>query len=368
MSRALLAPALAVLALASTALAALPARPGPPIKKTSVSWARGPWLHYDKGRCRFVRAPSRKSFDAVLRRQPGMRIVYTPAGTLTDVDVALNDSTERAAGRAAMKFSEYVNDFPSVRQPLLAAAMAAKAAPDVVISANVLPNLYPRIQATYERRCVPFVNEHGVAGTRDIPRFQLDSYALGVAEANEAKKIIEARGWDASKTWVLGCSDPAVTSGAADDVNRGYRTTLVELLGIPQDHVVQRDLVCTFESGTEKARQAMTEWLDGHPDAKYVTATSGSDDVYSQGLASALRDADFGDRALVVGAGGGHSSLELIASGDPIFAVDGHPNYASWGPAIVALAQQIALGQAVPSVVSPRPVVVTEANVDRFLR
>src|SRR5262245_59295174 len=111
-TRALLAAA--ALALASTALGALPAKRGP-TGTTPVSW-QGRWVRYDRDKCGFVPAPSQKTFAASLLRQPGMRLVYTPAGRLTDVDVTLNDSTRAAARSAQMTFYEYANDFPSVKQ------------------------------------------------------------------------------------------------------------------------------------------------------------------------------------------------------------------------------------------------------------
>ena len=99
------------------------------------------------------------------------------------------------------------------------------------------------------------------------------------------------------------CTDPGVTTepGTVYDINRGFRETLVELLGMSADQIEATDLVCTFELGAEKARQAMADWLTANPDVTHVVGTTHIDDVYSLGLSNALRDAEFGENALVVG-------------------------------------------------------------------
>ena len=111
----------------------------------------------------------------------------------------------------------------------------------------------------------------------------------------------------------------------------------------------------------------MADWLTAHPQAKYVTAVTHIDSVYSLGLANALRDAGFGDRAIVVGRGGDAGYMKLIAKGDPIVAVDGNPQFTQWGVPIVAMAEDIALGNPVPALVSPKVVTVTKANASKYV-
>jgi ABC-type sugar transport system substrate-binding protein len=133
------------------------------------------------------------------------------------------------------------------------------------------------------------------------------------------------------------------------------------------DQIEPTDLVCTFEQGAEVARQSMADWITANPDAAYVVGTTHIDDLYSFGIANALRDADFGENALVVGRGGGSATLGLIAQGDPILAVSGNPVFTAWGDPIVAMAQDIALGYPVPFLVSPPVVPVTAENVSDFV-
>ena len=106
----------------------------------------------------------------------------------------------------------------------------------------------------------------------------------------------------------------------------------------------------------------MADWITAHPDAKYVTAVSHIDSVYSLGMANALRDAGYGDRAIVAGRGGDAGYIKRIKQGDPIVAVDGDPQFTKWGVPIVGMAQDLALGNPVPALVSPAVLTVTKAN------
>lgn len=181
---------------------------------------------------------------------------------------------------------------------------------------------------------------------------------------------ITARGWPVAELRIVTCTDPAITTEpgtVSNHINRGFRETLVELLGASPDQIEATDLVCTYELGAEKARQAMADWLTANPDVQCVVGTTHIDDVYSLGLANALRDANFGENALVVGRGGGSAWLELMATGDPIAGVSGNPDFPSWGDPIVAMAQDIALGKPVPYLVSPPVAAVTAENVADYL-
>lgn len=355
----------------STALAAtMKFKPGKVLETHATVSFKGPWYVYNKSACRFrVTAKHPKAYVSQLRRQPGMRLAYSPEGTQTAFDKTLNDVTRRAAVKAGMKFFQFSNEYPSTTLPLQAADQAKTVKADVVISANVQPDLYPAIQKKYEQSCIPFLDEYKVPGTKNVPAFQADNFLTGAVMAAAAAKIIKKRGWPVKQTWVVTCQDPNNTTqpGTVYDILRGYRQTLAKQLGIPNDHIAAPDLVCDFKLGAEGARQAVADWLTAHPDAKYVTVGTYIDDIYGQGAANALRQAGFGSRGLVVGRGGGEASLKLIASNDPIFAVDGNPVFTGWGSPIVAMAQAIALGRPVPALVSPPVVAVTKENVDKYL-
>jgi ABC-type sugar transport system substrate-binding protein len=331
---------------------------------------QGPWYVYDRDACTFVEtADHPDAYVAELKAIDGTTLVYAPEGQTAEFDVTLNAGVEAAATEAGMAFFQFSNEFPDTTLPIQVADQAVTVEADVVISGNVLADLYPQIQSIYEAACIPFLNQFAVPGTENVPRFQADNYVTGAIEAEAAAAIITERGWPMEEIRIVTCTDPAVTTdpGTVYDINRGFRETLVELLGLSADQIEATDLVCTFELGAERARQSMADWLTANPDVTHVVGTTHIDDVYSLGLAIALRDAGFEDRGLVVGRGGGSAFLELIASGDPIAGVSGNPDFPSWGAPIVAMAQDIALGRPVPYLVSPPVAAVTAANVDQYL-
>lgn len=333
---------------------------------------QGPWYVYDTDQCTFVEVPEEEApteYVSALKRMEGTTLVYTPEGQTAEFDTTLNAGVEQAAADAGMEFFQFSNEYPDTELPIQVADQAVTVEADVVISGNVLADLYPQIQAKYEEACIPFLNQFSVPGTVNVPRFQADNYVTGAVEAEAAAKIIQARGWPVDQIRIVTCTDPGVTTepGTVYDINRGFRETLVELLGMSPDQIEPTDLVCTFELGAERARQSMADWITANPDVEYVVGTTHIDDVYSLGLVNALRDAEFGENALVVGRGGGSAFLGLIASGDPIAGVSGNPDFPAWGDPIVAMAQDIVLGNPVPSLVSPPVAAVTAENVADYV-
>ena len=362
---------------AGLAVLALPAGPAlaqdPEVIRTIEGVSiQGPWYRYDTDQCKFVQVPDAEApaeYVSELKKMDGTTLVYTPEGQTVEFDVTLNTAIEASAKEAGMEWYQFSNEYPDPELPIQVADQAITVEADTIISGNVLSDLYPQIQAKYEGACIPFLNQYAVPGTVDVPRFQADNYVTGATEAEAAAAIIQARGWPVDQIRIVTCTDPAITTepGTVYDINRGFRETLVELLGMSPDQIEATDLVCTFELGAEKARQAMADWITANPDVKYVVGTTHIDDVYSLGLANALRDAEFGENALVVGRGGGSAWLQLIASGDPIAGVSGNPDFPAWGDPIVAMAQDIALGRPVPYLVSPPVAAVTAENVADYL-
>jgi hypothetical protein len=260
----------------------------------------------------------------------------------------------------------FSNAYPSTTAPLRVVGEANTVKATSVIEANVVPSQYPAIQAAFKKACIPWLNEYNVPGSKDIPVFQTDNRLTGVDMAKAAVPIMKSRGWVAKDTYIVTCADPAVgtNAGGVYDIDRGYRETVAKLF--PGSHVATPDLGCSFTKGVDGARATMANWLTAHPQAKYVTAVSHVDSIYSLGMANALRDANYGNRAIVAGRGGDAGYMKLIAQGDPIVAVDGNPQFTHWGVPIVAMAEDLALGNPVPALVSPRVVTVTKANASKY--
>jgi ABC-type sugar transport system substrate-binding protein len=330
-----------------------------------------PWYIWNAKTCSFTTTTSHPAtFSAALHKIPGFTLAYMPEDANDPFDDSLNAATKSAAVSAGLKFYQFNNNYPSATAPLTNVGEANTVHASAAIEANVIPTEYPAIQAALKKDCIPWLNEYDVAGSKNIPVFQTDNLGTGVGMAEAAVPIMKSRGWVANETYIVTCFAPELTTNTAGvyGIDVGYRNTVAKLF--PGVHIVSPDLNCTPPGGgngtIDSARTAMTNWLTAHPNAKYVTGVSHIDSVYSLGMADALQAANYGNRALVVGRGGDSGFIKLIAQGNPIISVDGDPQFTHWGIPIVAMAEAIALGQPVPSLVSPNLVVVTKTNAAQY--
>ena len=355
------------LAAVAWASAAGSLTPGATVATGTVT-GKAPWYVWDPSSCTFkVTSKHPATYTAALRKIPGFTLAYLPEATGDPFDDSLNAATKAAAVKAGLKFYQFSNAYPSTSKPMEVVGESATVKATSVIEANVVPAQYPAIQAAFKKSCTPWLNEYNVPGSKGIPVFQTDNYLTGQGMAQAAVPIMKARGWTAADTYIVTCADPAVgqNPGGVYDIDKGYRETVAK--HFPGAHIATPDLACSFAKGVDGARATMADWLTAHPQAKYVTAVTHIDSIYSLGLANALRDAGYGDKALVVGRGGDPGYIKTIASGDPIVAVDGDPQFTKWGVPIVAMAEDIALGNPVPALVSPQVAIVTKANAKQYM-
>jgi ABC-type sugar transport system substrate-binding protein len=344
---------------------------GPTVATGQLASVTPPWYIWNPKTCSFsITTKHPATFTAALRKIPGFTLAYLPEDANNPFDDALNAATKAAAVSAGLKFYQFNNNYPSTTAPMTNIGEANTVHASSVIEANVIPTQYPALQAALQKDCIPWLNEYDVPGSKNIPVFQTDNLGTGVGMAQAAVPIMKSRGWVANQTYVLTCFTPQLTTSTAGvyGIDVGYRNTVAKLF--PGVHVVSPDLNCTPPGGgagtIDAARTAMADWLTAHPNAKYVTAVSHIDSLFSLGMADALQAANYGNRALVVGRGGDSGYIAQIGKGNPIIAVDGDPQFTHWGIPIVAMAEAIALGEPVPSLVSPKLVVVTKKNASQY--
>jgi hypothetical protein len=338
---------------------------GPVVATAKVGSFKAPWYVWNPKTCSFVTtAKHPATYVPKVRKIPGFTLVYLPEGSGNPFDDSLNAATRSAAVKG-VKFFQFSNAYPSTTAPLRNVDQAHTVKASAVIEANVVPTQYPAIQAAFKKYCIPWLNEYNVPGSKNIPVFQTDNRLTGVDMATAAVKMMKSRGWVAAQTSIVTCADPNVgkNAGGVYDIDRGYRETIKKLF--PGSTIATPDLTCDFTKGVDGARATMADWITAHPDAKYVTAVSHIDSVYSLGMANALRDAGYGNRAIVAGRGGDPGYIKLIAKGDPIVAISGDPQFTHWGVPIVGMAQDLALGNPVPALVSPAVRTVTKANAGK---
>jgi ABC-type sugar transport system substrate-binding protein len=365
-TRVLVASTIAVAVVAVSASVALGGfTPGPVVATAKIGSFKGPWYVWNAKTCSFATTTKHPAtYVPKVRKIPNFTLVYLPEGSGNPFDDSLNAATRKAAVNA-VKFFQFSNAYPSTTAPLRNVDQSHTVKASAVIEANVVPTQYPAIQAAFKKYCIPWLNEYNVPGSKNIPVFQTDNRLTGVDMAKAAVKMMKSRGWVAAQTSIVTCSDPNVgtNAGGVYDIDRGYRETVKKLF--PGSTIATPDLTCDFTKGVDGARATMADWITAHPDAKYVTAVSHIDSVYSLGMANALRDANYGDRAIVAGRGGDPGYIKRIASGDPIVAISGDPQFTHWGVPIVGMAQDLALGNPVPALVSPAVRTVTKANAGK---
>jgi hypothetical protein len=362
-----IASALAVAGVTAAVVSAAGGYTVGPVVATGSVGSTPPWYVWNQKTCAFTTTTKHPAtYAAKLHKISGFTLAYLPEGTGDPFDDSLNAATKAAAVKASLKFYQFSNAAPSTTAPLQVAGEAATVKASSVIEANVIPQQYPAIQAAFKKSCIPWLNEYNVPGSKGIPVFQTDNFQTGVGMANAAVPIMKSRGWVADQTYIVTCADPSLgqNPGGVYDIDKGYRETVTKLF--PGSHIATPDIACSGPKGVDGARATMADWITAHPDAKYVTAVSHIDSLYSLGMANALRDAGFADRGLVAGRGGDSGYMKLIAQGDPIVAVDGNPVFTAWGVPIVAMAEDIALGNPVPALVSPQVVIVTKANAAKY--
>jgi ABC-type sugar transport system substrate-binding protein len=365
-TRVLIASSIAVTTVAISASVALAAfNVGPVVATAKIGSFKGPWYVWNAKTCTFQTTKKHpKTYVPKVRKIPNFTLVYLPEATGNPFDDSLNAAT-RAAAVKGVKFYQFSNEYPSTTAPLRNVDQAHTVKASSVIEANVVPTQYPAIQAAFKKYCIPWLNEYNVPGSKNIPVFQTDNRLTGVDMAKAAVRMMKSRGWDPKQTWIVTCADPNVGTnrGGVYDIDRGYRETVKKLFR--GSRISRPDLTCDFSKGLDGARATMANWITSHPDAKYVTAVSHIDSVYSLGMANALRDAHYGNRAIVAGRGGDAGYIKRIRSGDPIVAVNGDPQFKKWGVPIVGMAQDLALGNPVPALVSPAVRTVTKANAGK---
>ena len=184
-----------VVATAATASAKLTAA-GPVVATATYQSIKGPWLVWDESTCGFKATNTHPAtYRAVLRKDdPPLSVVYTPEATTFPVDPIINGSFKSAAAKSGIKLSQLSNDYPSTSRPINVANQAVQIKADVVVSANVLSNLYPQIQEIYKKGCVPMINMFNLPGTTDpAPGFQSGYIAQGIGMGSAAVAIAKKK-------------------------------------------------------------------------------------------------------------------------------------------------------------------------------
>jgi len=324
----------------------------------------GPWLQWDEDSCSFKEAPDGGTeYTTQLRSDSAVSSLgFTPETTTLPFDLIMNKSVEEAADAASIKLTTQSTEFPSKTVPLRVADAMTQVKPDAIISGLIVGDLYPAVQAKYDKACIPFIDQFAMPTPTPVPMFQTSYKVDGKTMGEAAVKTVKDRGWPVEDTWVIMCTDSQLSKepGSIYDIGTSFTETVASGLGIPKEHVPPF-IECPGETGPLASRTAVRNWLTAHPEAKYVVGAAW-DDGRAPGMVQALEDAGFKDNAAIFGRAATEDALKIMASGSPIFAGDLNMNFAEWGPAMVAMAQDIVEGKPVPTLTSPTVSMIVGAD------
>jgi ABC-type sugar transport system substrate-binding protein len=356
-----------VLATAATATAKLTAA-GPVVASSDYQSIKGPWLVWDKASCGFKATSTHPAtYRAVLRKDDsGLNVVYTPEATTFPVDPIINGSFKGWSAKSGIKLKQLSNDYPSTSRPIDVANQAVQIKTDVVVSANVLTNLYPQIQAIYKKGCIPMVNMFNLPGTTDpAPGFQSGYTAGGIGMGAAAVDLVKQKGWPASSIWLVQCGNDVIGKGrnTLNDVNRAFRETLVKAFKIPKSRITE--ISCASE---QEARSKTIDWVTAHPQAKNVIAEMWADSL-GVAMAQALESKGFTRKnAIAAGGDASDSVLDLMAKKKTVLQVDMTKDFPNWGVYGLAMAQDVAAGRPVPSFSEVKLTFITDKNVKDVIK
>jgi ribose transport system substrate-binding protein len=311
------------------------------------------YLKWDKASCSFVPAPEASGpYVATMRKSATpIRVVFTPEEQTNPVFVAQAKKLVELGKQANVDVTVLDNAFPDTMRPIQNADQAVQTKVDIVLSELIMPDLNPAVQQKYKDACIPMINIFGMPNyPYPAPTIQAIHRENGVTMAKAAIDIIKQKGWPGDKIWIVSCGDPVTAKGpgTAEDLMLGFADTVKAAFNVP-DSQISPVLVCSQANGPLGSKDATTDWLTAHPQAKYVVGSAWND-VKAFGMAQALQGAGFTpDNALTAGRDANTEQLQAIKTGS-ILQVDLDLNLIDgWPVAMIGVLQDVLDGKAVPA-------------------
>ena len=321
------------------------------------------YIKWNKDTCQFEPAQGAGPYVAqVTKSATPLHIVFTPEEQTNPVFVAEAKKLVELGKQAGIEVTVLDNAFPDTMRPLQNADQAVQMKADVVLSQLIMPDLNPAVQSKYKDACIPMVNVFGMPKYPfPAPTVQAIHKQNGIVMAKAAIELIKEKNWPADQIWIVSCGDPVTASGpgTAEDLMVGFADTVKAAFNVPAEHISDI-LVCSQANGPLGSKTALTDWLTAHPQAKYVVGSAWND-VKAFGMAQALEAAGFTPaNALTAGRDANTEQVTAIKSGGSILQVDLDLDLINgWSAAMLAVAQDIAAGKAVPAYNVPAATPIT---------
>jgi len=310
------------------------------------------YIKWNKDTCQFEPAEGKGPYVAEVRKSDKpIRVVFTPEEQTNPVFVAQAKKLVELGKQANVEVTVLDNAFPDTMRPVQNADQAVQMKVDLVLSELIMPDLNPAVQQKYKTACIPMINIFGMPNYPfPAPTIQAIHRENGVTMAKAAIDIIKAKGWPADQIWIVSCGDPVTAKGpgTAEDLMLGFADTVKAAFNIPDDHI-SPVLVCSQANGPLGSKEAVTDWLTAHPQAKYVVGSAWND-VKAFGMAQALEGAGFTSaNALTAGRDANTEQLAAMKAGSilqvnlDLKLIDG------WTVAMIGVVQDILAGKPVPA-------------------
>lgn len=333
-----------------TAAATTPQAPVPAgtISSASPGSASSDWVKWDKSSCSLVAAAAPNAFPwrADLKPTKGLKIGYgTQAEGVAVVDLAnasMKSNTESAGGEYL--FTNYT--YPDAAKLIDGINSIVTRKADVVVSWNLLAPSMDNMMSIYSKACIPVIQVSSKATGAVL--FGPDNALVGTTEGEGLVAFAKSKHWtDTSSQQITALAVTAPSLGASINQRSSLCVAAIKK-AFPSAKTTSLTLAFTT---TADGQSKMSDWLTANPTDRRVLACTEADTA-AFGIANAA-----GSQGRIVGVGGVGGSKN--PGGKFVGTVDfGFKNYGSF---LVPLAQDLAAGRPVPTVIAPTLKFVTNS-------
>ena len=338
-----LAPATAGPTAAVTTAAPSPTGPlGETVVSKEPASVSDDWVKWSTTSCSYEPATDHPAtWTANLRKATGLLLGHMEQSEDNDLNLAKNNSVKEAAAMADFELLQVNGKYPDKAAFVTAAQNIATRKPAAVIEDNPAADVAPQLNDIYKAACIPFVQLS--LATEGAITFGASNDDIGLKEGTFLVDVAKKNGWSGADIVAVGTTVSAL--GPINNRPDGCGKYITD--NLPGSTYEQLPLT---KGTTDEVTTVMTNWLTGHPDAKYILGCVISG-LQSAGIDNALLAAGRNTNAAVMNVGATQKSLDalpdtsaIVGSVDQGFA---NPNggYALFA---LAMAEDAIIGAPVP--------------------
>lgn len=300
------------------------------------------WVTWDPEGCTFTKAVEHDD-----EWKPQLRATMSPfligfgaQDTTNEVNITMNKSMEESAADTGADLAMADYKFPSTSEPASAARSITAREPAVVVSNNQIDELLQSVNGIYSDACVPVIQV--VTPAEGTILFGPSNADMGALQGERLIDFAHQEGWTADQitlmTTYYSPAGPEVAKRAsvcAETVEEAF----------PGVTSVEHD---TTSTTSLELQNKFTDLVTANPDAEKILVCTVAD-LWALADANALQLAGKQADSAVTGVNGGTAVLDAIDAGDSPLVGTVDLGSAQWGDYWIALAEDIASGEAVPT-------------------